>query len=617
MADDAHQEEVRRWLEAQAEDPAQRAIMAVFAARCALRAVPALAVLVDAGGRLSERFANGVVLLVCRAMAAPWVTAVYPIRGAGLPTKAASGSAAAAATYAARADSRSAATDVARATASGASAAAAAYAAVARAASDASSYSDSAAAAYDDAVSYFHAAATDDMAALDRGSHATELARSALWRASVENPLIVPWRRLSAALLERDEDWEVWVNWYNARLRGRVTYSHLTAKQNEEIELARVLELTEGDWNQGPAHVNARIREIEARFHSKNAPDVSEDEDRRDGIDVLAREGEIVRLVGDPETDDEDAKTSQPITIPPQKPAAIEPVWEDGVLRLPAGPASTDGTPETLDAALSALHATLDDLVSTVGEVGNVDARVTAYLRDLLGRVPQRAPHQADLFRLAHEEVVLTAYAETVSQEWPDLLAARYQAFVLMFQRTVRQFPDWRAFVANAEGRTLDRDAMASVAKTAAALQAELASEDAREFVDKSIPDALSDFGDALATDDVLVVIEAGKEALAVDLLDGIENTLKRISEAALVQYLTETSATYISGVSAGIRKTVRESGEKDGGRLVKWSRRFLIGGAASFVAWSTGSGPIARLAARFPEIREWLEPIIKLLMSI
>jgi len=66
------------------------------------------------------------------------------------------------------------------------------------------------------------------------------------------------WSRLKTSLHQLDEDWEVWTDWYEARLDGRPV--------NEALEIARVTEITVDEWQQGPKIVNAKIKEIEARF---------------------------------------------------------------------------------------------------------------------------------------------------------------------------------------------------------------------------------------------------------------------------------------------------------------------------------------------------------------
>ncbi len=68
------------------------------------------------------------------------------------------------------------------------------------------------------------------------------------------------WQEMKAALLAAKQDWDVWIDWYEDRLAGRI--------RDEERELAYV-RIEEALWDQGPAIVNAeikwRIEELEER----------------------------------------------------------------------------------------------------------------------------------------------------------------------------------------------------------------------------------------------------------------------------------------------------------------------------------------------------------------
>lgn len=72
-----------------------------------------------------------------------------------------------------------------------------------------------------------------------------------LWSEGVPERFSAEWRQLKAHLLSReDEHWEVWTDWYEARLRG--------APPDWEQERARVLDLDDF-WEQGPKAVNEEI----------------------------------------------------------------------------------------------------------------------------------------------------------------------------------------------------------------------------------------------------------------------------------------------------------------------------------------------------------------------
>ncbi len=58
-------------------------------------------------------------------------------------------------------------------------------------------------------------------------------------------------------LLATGEDWEVWTEWYEARLRGDPAI--------EELEIARAT-IPDEIWKQGPAVVNAEIKRLIAQY---------------------------------------------------------------------------------------------------------------------------------------------------------------------------------------------------------------------------------------------------------------------------------------------------------------------------------------------------------------
>ena len=124
----------------------------------------------------------------------------------------------------------------------------------------------------------FWSAVSDDATRVEEGVAASDIAGSPLWqrqrfhyqffgpddirdhfnRSPVaelvnEQPdqLQSSWQELKAALLAAKQDWDVWTDWYDDRLDGRV--------RNEERELAYV-RIDDALWKQGPAIVNAEIK---------------------------------------------------------------------------------------------------------------------------------------------------------------------------------------------------------------------------------------------------------------------------------------------------------------------------------------------------------------------
>jgi hypothetical protein len=104
-----------------------------------------------------------------------------------------------------------------------------------------------------DARAAFWSAVSSDATLLKEGAAASDIAGSPLWPQPKGQPdqLQSLWQEMKAVLLAAGQDWQVWTNWYDDRLAGRV--------RDEERELAYV-RVEEALWTQGPAIVNAEIK---------------------------------------------------------------------------------------------------------------------------------------------------------------------------------------------------------------------------------------------------------------------------------------------------------------------------------------------------------------------
>lgn len=227
----------------------------VIAARAALRAVPALATAIHIGmiGRGRQSVGTAMVLPTFRSIAASWASVMFPSHKGEI-----------------RAAARAAAT-----AASGADAVAlvapAARAAVrtARAAADAAASTNlGARTAVTRSIGSAVAFATHDAVNLDGAVAAGTssqmavfaLARQPLWLKGVPEWVPASWHLLKKALLDVAEDWEVWTDWYEARLVG--------GRVNETLELERVL-IPEEIWELGPKRVNAHIKALIEKHRSE------------------------------------------------------------------------------------------------------------------------------------------------------------------------------------------------------------------------------------------------------------------------------------------------------------------------------------------------------------
>jgi hypothetical protein len=387
------------------------------------------------------------------------------------------------------------------------------------------------------------------------------------------------WNAITKDIIYVGQGWEVWVDWYEARLAGRSL---------GERELAYV-DVPEGLWKEAdPARVNTWI--LRRRDELTNSPN-------------------------------EQARGSSLTTglVPEQRPAAIEPVWSKGKLSLPKAAAKNNLAGRGLNAALKSLRQELRDFARDLAGEANIDRRFLSYVQQIAEQVPQRTPSQAVLFQLGHAGEVLTAYSATVDAEWPQILASRFHAIVLHYERTMRQSPVWREFKRNAARESLTTQQVEAAASLAAAAASALRDNEASTFADPAIPLALEDLAVALrgSNDLPAAIADAGKEELALDVVESVNNVLKRVGEEALAQAggavrdggsaLSKASVEYTRGVAKGIVKAAKRQGPKDGEALFKWLRRAVIAGG-------TASGSmfgLPHLVSSFPQAFTWLEKLV------
>jgi len=106
-------------------------------------------------------------------------------------------------------------------------------------------------------------AVSADATALQAGQ---DLSRLPLWPGDPPEGLLRLWRDAVPPLLARDENWEVWVEWYEDRLAGD------RRPIIEQLELDRVLVPTDADWDKGAAHVNAILAGLELKHRDQQDP---------------------------------------------------------------------------------------------------------------------------------------------------------------------------------------------------------------------------------------------------------------------------------------------------------------------------------------------------------
>ena len=99
-----------------------------------------------------------------------------------------------------------------------------------------------------------------------------------LWLVNTSDRISSPWPALKSRLKDKNEGWEVWTDWYDARLAGDPTYPNLSPDLNESLEVA-IATIPDKIWKRAPAVLNAHIKKLieehEARQEILNAQEAA------------------------------------------------------------------------------------------------------------------------------------------------------------------------------------------------------------------------------------------------------------------------------------------------------------------------------------------------------
>lgn len=556
-----------------------REVAVAIAARVALRGLPLVAAEIPTHGNQvgAYRFAR-LISAVFRCAAVARVTSAFSTRS--LHDKAVK------ARSAARVAASHYTTGYADAAVSGASAAAS------REAADAATYAaasaDSAAKCADRvawAVSGRRQPVTgrgDMWSAVSRDAsrhQGVELASLPLWPDGAPDWAADHWRHLREALPLVD-DWQVWIDWYQRRLDG--------VSDPEDIELVYAT-VPPSEWDKGPAVANKWIRERLEELRQKSQKKV-----------------------------DSPSSETPAITVPPPKPATLEPIIRAGKIALLDGAAEPELDAEAFNDALKALRSLIVNLGNDLEGEANIDKRAIGLLRRIGDSIPEKAPTQAQLFELAHLQETLEDYGKKVEEQWPDLLASRYLGVVRAFDGTMRQFVKWRTFKQNALKDRLTDEQRANAPKLARKFADALREAENAAHVESAIPTVI----DSMARDieaqgaDALPRERgaAGADTRPEDLITSIDNTIKRIGDVAAKAHVEKKKAKASFGAKVAKGFASQFEGEKLGENFGKWATTGLLGACAGYVAVNpTELGNIlAELMQQYPIIAQWLQPMVE-----
>jgi transcriptional regulator with XRE-family HTH domain len=324
--------------------------------------------------------------------------------------------------------------------------------------------------------------------------------------------------------------------------------------------------------------------------------------------------------------------------IPAPRPAAIEPVWIDDRLRIPKVPVATDLSVPEFEAALTTLRNVLRDLAADVSVEANIDRRFASFLNSCANSIPEIVPPQTKLFEIGHMDSVFLAYTRTVNDEWPSFLAARYHAVARQFDYTLRQSNAWRQFKRNALRDGLRAEQIEPAVALVKEVVAVLRQDEAVEFVDSEVPNFLETYlnqfeANVTGSTHSLDPIELGTEELATDLIESVNNVLKRIADAGLsalemtkgagsevASIAKRTVGSFVGGFEKGAVSEAEKQGRASGRKAVRWLVRFATGG----LVVSTGGGvtyaayhAVSKLIANFPDAFGWFENLAKFVKAL
>ena len=446
----------------------------------------------------------------------------------------------------------------------------------------------------------FEQANTNDRSDIVPGVRPDQLGQIELWSGRDPPEYIGQlWETLKESLQFADEGWDVWIDWYEVRLDGRI--------RSQEIELAYVNYIRAVSPSATAWEANSEIRRL-IEFASQPAVVTAS----LTAIEAPDSVSAAVTVSARPS-----AHSSRP-NIPGLRSAAIEPIFKSGRLTLQKAAAEATLSGQTIPAALKALAQSLSELAEATSYESNIDRRIVQRLNEIARRIPGKRPNQTVLFRLGHEYDELKGYSKIVAESWPELVAARYTAMTLAFERTLRRFPKWVDFTREPSIEKVSAAQAQEISKVAEALSDVLRAPENQAVIDPVLPHAIDTLSAELANAARRAEarpdpIELGSELLAQDVLESVNNTLKRIAEGALAatSLAGKKAGSYAKEFGEGADERLRKESRKAGEDVIKLFKRVLYASVSFGGATLTGPTLASWLTAHYPQMYSWLGPLI------
>lgn len=300
---------------------------------------------------------------------------------------------------------------------------------------------------------------------------------------------------------------------------------------------------------------------------------------------------------------DESVRTSD-ISVPPQKPAGLEAKWEDG--RITPSSSNIPSDTASLGKGLKALKKQIDNFRLTCSETANIDKRFCDILSDVSKQVPEGDISQEELFGLGHWEEFFHRYRQTVSAEWPTLLAARYDALTLLFCRTLDQYADWKQFKKDAGENNLLEQEVPYAAEVATRITEMMKHE---PLIDPKFYEALRRLSRPIAAN--LQSLGNASRLMVSDVLESLNNLLKAVADR-ITPLLEITSKTveevYLAQFRESASDQLKEEARKDGRAAVKLLKKLI------FCGIGVGAVVIGEALIEVSTSFLWLQPLLHLL---
>ncbi|GGF60216.1 hypothetical protein GCM10011332_12400 [Terasakiella brassicae] len=318
-----------------------------------------------------------------------------------------------------------------------------------------------------------------DVTFLEEDNAVGALIERPLFLGEMDSKLKKRWQSMKEALLNLDENWQVWTNWYEDRLVGGPRPNGRLVI--EALERERVL-IPDEDWNKGAAHVNALIAEMEKRYQVPEPP--------------VQRLAEIMLQVG------EDHKVHiqpHPLTT---RDAAQDKRWHD---------------------AWDGLRDALEDFVHYVPEGNNraLDRAVQRYQEALSSHF-----ENMNVIKLGQTGNRLSELLQRAKDELMDDVAAELAALLVNHNDFIKQVPEWRNY---------QKDADTGVAKSDVDFAREVVNQldDQGDLLDDDVIEEFKTYADFLfddyvpQEDDKAVV----SDPVVVDFVRSVGNLLSVVAK--------------------------------------------------------------------------------------